>query len=475
EGHFDSLMIAPLIGGLWLWESKRYHAACAVATIGSGIKWMTLPLVPFLANRRIVSCGLVAVACLGLPFVFYGSGALQALTALFEFGGTRSFNGPLYDLLTIEIDLSRTIANACSACAFLLILLWRWFWRGRASFDSHCLWILGSLIVFSPTVHFWYIAWLLPFVALSPRIPWLVLSFSAGAYFFVWTNVEAGSYWRLTQSQRMIFWVPFLVSCLYELWSTRGQVLRLKRLRPPDPGRVAVIIPTLNAEENIEAALQSVARQTVRPDEIVLVDAGSVDATLERAAAMNLELSVIESERGRGNQIAAGVEAAGSDWVLILHADAILDPHSVERLKRAYDSHPQMIAGALGQRFDGEHWQLSIIELLNELRAIFTRTAFGDQVQFFHRQTAIERELMPKQPLMEDVESSWRARTNGEFVYLGCSCLVSRRKWDHKDWFKRVIFVVRLLIRYRIARARGLKAAAEMSRQLYSEYYKSPS
>ena len=37
---------------------------------------------------------------------------------------------------------------------------------------------------------------------------------------------------------------------------------------------------------------------------------------------------------------------------------------------------------------------------------------------------------MPAQPLMEDVESSWRLRELGGFVHLGCNCRVSSSKWQ---------------------------------------------
>ena len=43
--------------------------------------------------------------------------------------------------------------------------------------------------------------------------------------------------------------------------------------------RISVIIPAYNAEATLADCLESVARQTLRPFEVVLVDDGSTDNT----------------------------------------------------------------------------------------------------------------------------------------------------------------------------------------------------
>jgi glycosyltransferase involved in cell wall biosynthesis len=44
---------------------------------------------------------------------------------------------------------------------------------------------------------------------------------------------------------------------------------------------VSIIIPTLNEEENIERVIESVMAQDYRPLEVIIVDGGSKDGTLE--------------------------------------------------------------------------------------------------------------------------------------------------------------------------------------------------
>jgi hypothetical protein len=467
EAHFDSLMLAALVWALWAYEVGRVKLAVALVSISTGIKWITLPLIPFFAGKRLFASGLISIAMLLLPALFFWESLPALFAGLFEFGGTRSFNGPIYDLLLRGLELPRSICSGLVMLVLAAVVLWRWFWRERAPVDAHIRWILGSLIVLSPTVHFWYLAWILPFVCLRPSLPWLTFSLTGGVYFYVWMNPD----WGLSVPQQVVFWGPFFVALLYELWSTRGRVVAPMARSAGLEGTVAVVIPSHNVIKQLPIALESLRAQSTAPLEVVIVDAGSTDGTVDLAQRADLPVRVIESELGRGQQIAAGIEAVSADWVLVLHADAELRPDAIENLLRAVRSDPTVIGGALGQRFEDNNPELLPIELLNDLRALFTRTAFGDQVQFFHRETALEYELMPKQPLMEDVESSWRTRECGGFIYLNQACRVCHRKWNPSEWLARFRLIMRLVARYRFARLKSRDAAQQLSQELYREYY----
>mgnify|MGYP001579491958 CR=1 FL=1 len=472
EAHFDSLMVAALMWALCAHQAGRRQLAVALVSVATGIKWITLPLVPFFVGKRLVSGAVVALVVLLLPAMCFRDSLVELFHALFAFGGTRSFNGLVYDLLLRGVNIPRPACSGTVMALFALVILWRWLWRDRASLECHLRWILGALIVLSPTVHFWYLAWILPLVCLRPSLPWITFSFTGGVYFFVWMNAQEGRGWSLELWQQSLFWGPFVIACLYELWSTRGRVV-LPLLRSADSAapEVCVVIPTLNAAADLPRALASIKRQTVPDGEVIVVDAGSSDETVQIASAAALTGRVLSSARGRGLQIAAGLEAAKADWVVVLHADAELAPNAIECLLRAVEGNREVIGGAMGQRFAAGNPELLPIELLNDLRALFTRTAFGDQVQFFHRETTLSCQLMPKQALMEDVESSWRTREQGGFLFLGQPCLVSHRKWEPKDWLKRFKLVMRLVSKYRLARMRGGLHAEELSEKLYTEYY----
>ena len=75
---------------------------------------------------------------------------------------------------------------------------------------------------------------------------------------------------------------------------------------------LSVVIPTLNAAVSLARTLASVAEA----DEIVVVDGGSSDGT--QALAAKLGARVLETPRGRGEQLAAGVAIAHGEWLLLL-------------------------------------------------------------------------------------------------------------------------------------------------------------
>lgn len=101
---------------------------------------------------------------------------------------------------------------------------------------------------------------------------------------------------------------------------------------------VSVIIPTYNAEASLPRALKSVQAQSYGKIEIILVDDGSADNTVEVARAM---LAEIWPETGRliargrnGGPSAARNEAlrvARGSWVQFLDADDLLAPSKLER------------------------------------------------------------------------------------------------------------------------------------------------
>lgn len=87
------------------------------------------------------------------------------------------------------------------------------------------------------------------------------------------------------------------------------------------PPPLSAVLITLNAASQVEECLRSVAFC----DEIVVVDSGSTDGTLELAARYGAR--VIQSDwRGFGAQKQFAVEQAAHDWVLCVDADERVTP-----------------------------------------------------------------------------------------------------------------------------------------------------
>jgi glycosyltransferase involved in cell wall biosynthesis len=115
---------------------------------------------------------------------------------------------------------------------------------------------------------------------------------------------------------------------------------------------VSVVIPARDRQETIAAAIESVRGQTFADLEIIVVDDGSTDRTVEIAsaiAAREPRLRVLAHPHGRGAQAArnTGIRAARGEWVAFLDSDDVYYPESLAvRLAAARETGLEVVHSA---------------------------------------------------------------------------------------------------------------------------------
>ncbi len=107
--------------------------------------------------------------------------------------------------------------------------------------------------------------------------------------------------------------------------------------------KLSIITPTLNAEQYLARTLASIAAQTYPDFEHIVVDAGSVDATAELAAAAGATLVICDGLR-QAAAINRGVAQARGEIVVVVNGDDVLLPGALARFAQALAADPGAVA-----------------------------------------------------------------------------------------------------------------------------------
>src|SRR6516164_1290339 len=93
----------------------------------------------------------------------------------------------------------------------------------------------------------------------------------------------------------------------------------------------SVVIPCWNAEKWVTRAVQSALNQTAQPVEVIAVDDGSSDSTLEVLRAFGNGIKVITGpNRGAASARNIGLAQASGEFVMFLDADDYIEANSLE-------------------------------------------------------------------------------------------------------------------------------------------------
>ena len=111
--------------------------------------------------------------------------------------------------------------------------------------------------------------------------------------------------------------------------------------------KVSIVIPVYNRAKVLPRTLESVASQTHRPLEVVLVDNNSTDNSAEVMQAFadshnDLEVKLLsESTPGACAARNTGFRSASGDWLMFFDSDDAMSPNHVQRMVAEAGSHPE--------------------------------------------------------------------------------------------------------------------------------------
>ncbi|MEO1779047.1 MAG: TIGR04283 family arsenosugar biosynthesis glycosyltransferase [Pseudomonadota bacterium] len=203
---------------------------------------------------------------------------------------------------------------------------------------------------------------------------------------------------------------------------------------------ISVVIPTLNAAASLSDTLAALVEglDAGLVTELIVSDGGSTDGTQALADAWGA--NVIEGAPSRGGQLRRGCAAAGAPWLMVLHADTVLEP-----------GWSDVVGAHLGKTGAG-YFQLrfdrggSFVAGWANRRAGWFGLPYGDQGLVMPRTLYDQVGGYPDIPLMEDVAMARALR--GHLHPLDAVAVTSATRYRTQGWIRRGARNLWLLVQY---------------------------
>jgi len=189
--------------------------------------------------------------------------------------------------------------------------------------------------------------------------------------------------------------------------------------------RFSIIIPTLNesaALEDLAASLLSIRGEF----EVIAADGGSTDGT--PWIAREFGWRVVDSPRGRGQQMNKGAGRATGEILLFLHADTRLPVEALDAIEEALRD-DLTGGGNFSLRFDGSSREARLLTRIYPLLRLFGM-CYGDSAIFVRRDLFERIGGYREFPLFEDVDLFKRLKKAGRFVRLPVFATTSSRRFE---------------------------------------------
>lgn len=195
---------------------------------------------------------------------------------------------------------------------------------------------------------------------------------------------------------------------------------------------LSIIVPTYNEENTISDLLIHLQRSKSDQDELLVVDAGSNDQTVD--LVRKLGVTCLESpQKGRAAQMNYGANQSSGDILYFVHADTIPPSSFPNDIEHALSK--GFTAGCYRYQFDSPHPLLKINAYCTRFNRLMCRG--GDQTLFITR--ALFEELggfREDYLIMEDYDLIEKIQSRGSFRIIPKNALVSARKYDYNGYFR---------------------------------------
>jgi glycosyltransferase involved in cell wall biosynthesis len=221
--------------------------------------------------------------------------------------------------------------------------------------------------------------------------------------------------------------------------------------------KISIVIPVYNEAAALKECLEAIARQTVRPFEVIVVDNGSTDDSIGVAQNFDFVRLIHEPKRGIVFARARGFDAARGDIIGRIDADSILPATWTAHVAAFYDdpAHEQ-VAFSGGAEFYNVRFRHAVAWLYNRLAFDFNHllighpTLWGSNMALTRRQwRAVRSKVCQRTGIHEDLDLAMHLADEGYRIHYDRRFRVGahlrrvrsnrHELWDYLQWWPRTL------------------------------------
>lgn len=194
---------------------------------------------------------------------------------------------------------------------------------------------------------------------------------------------------------------------------------------------ISIIIPARNAERTLGQTLHSIVEQSDAPDEIIIIDDGSVTPvdTLDPVKTRP-DIRLIHLDKSRGPAVArnAGAAIARSDVILFIDSDVVLDGNAVQRIRRVFRDSPDVSAVQgiyshrlpdgfnICSRYQNHYYHFAFKSITADTTAVCATFCFAVKRAVFDAMGGFNAKI--KRPTVEDEAFGYTLTAEGHNIVL---------------------------------------------------------
>jgi glycosyltransferase involved in cell wall biosynthesis len=115
--------------------------------------------------------------------------------------------------------------------------------------------------------------------------------------------------------------------------------------------RISAVIVTYNRPEEVKKAVDSLANQSVKPFEIIIIDNGSNPSLSMKVDSSKLKLIRFDEEIGLSRARNYGIKVAKGEYIAFMDDDCIASKHWIEEIQKGIKAGGEILGGPLRPRF----------------------------------------------------------------------------------------------------------------------------